>query len=451
MKAIKLIVLGWLMTMTYAAAQTGLESGTRYGVGEDSIRCVKNLSLYSEDFRNKNFEAAFPAWEVVFKECPAATVNIYLDGAKMLSDKIEANKDAAKFEELYAYLMKVYDQRMEYFGDHPRYPTPAIKGSKALDMLKYKRNDPAVVEEAYSLLNDAVTQLKRAAQPAFLATFMSTAVSMYGAGKIDAATLVNNYTLISDLTDQVLKDKARASHHPVYEQVKSGVESLFANSGAATCDVIIGIYEPQLEDNKFDLAWLKRVSQLLARSLCEDAELLYKVSEYQHNIEPSGASAFGLARMYLKAGDIERALEFFNQAVELTDDNRQKGEYLHQMALIHLSQNRYSQARAHALRAIEARPDWGVPYLTIGRAYALSANSIGEKEIEKKAAYWAAVDKFMKAKSVDSNVADEANGQIATFSAHFPATDEIFFEGLEVGATYTVGGWINERTTIRSR
>ena len=57
----------------------------------------------------------------------------------------------------------------------------------------------------------------------------------------------------------------------------------------------------------------------------------------------------------------------------------------------------------------------------------------------------------MKAKSVDSNVADEANGQIATFSAHFPATDEIFFEGLEVGATYTVGGWINERTTIRSR
>jgi tetratricopeptide (TPR) repeat protein len=155
--------------------------------------------------------------------------------------------------------------------------------------------------------------------------------------------------------------------------------------------------------------------------------------------------------MYLKAGDIERALEFFNQAVELTDDNRQKGEYLHQMALILLSQNRYSQARAHALRAIEARPDWGVPYLTIGRAYALSANSIGEKEIEKKAAYWAAVDKFMKAKSVDSNVTDEANGQIATFSAHFPATDEIFFEGLEVGATYTVGGWINERTTIRSR
>src|SRR5690554_3823331 len=152
MKAIKLIVLGWLMTMTYAAAQTGLESGTRYGVGEDSIRCVKHLSLYSEDFRNKNFDAAFPAWEIVFKECPAATVNIYLDGASMLKDKISKNRDAAKFEELYQYLMKVHDQRIQFFGDHPRTPTPAIKGYKAVDMLTYKRDDSEVVKEAYGLL-----------------------------------------------------------------------------------------------------------------------------------------------------------------------------------------------------------------------------------------------------------------------------------------------------------
>ncbi|GAO30982.1 TPR repeat protein [Geofilum rubicundum JCM 15548] len=280
---------------------------------------------------------------------------------------------------------------------------------------------------------------------------MGTSVNMYNMGQIDAEEVVNNYTTISDIVDHTLKDQSKSRYHGVYEQVKGGVESMFANSGVATCDVIIKIYEPQLEENKFDLAWLKRVSQLLARGLCEDAELLYKVSEYQHNIEPSGASAFGLARMYLKAEDIDRALEFYAQAVELTENAEQKGEYLNQMATLHLSQDNLTQARNHALRAIEVRPDWGAPYILIGKAYALSANSIGSKELEKKSAYWAAVDKFMKAKSVDPSFADEANEQIRIYSAHFPAKDEVFFEGLEVGSTYTVGGWINERTTVRTK
>ncbi len=451
MKALKLIVIGLVIAITQAAAQTGADSGSRYGAGEDSIRCVRNLSLYNEDFRNKNFDAAFPAWEIVFKECPAATVNIYLDGITMLKDKISKNRDAAKFEELYQYLMKVHDQRIQFFGDHPRTPTPAIKGNKAVDMLTYKRDDSEVVKEAYGLLKDAINQLKRSAQPAFLATYMSTSVNMFNMGQITAEDVVNNYTVISDIVEQQLKDQSRSSQHEIYEQVKGGVESLFASSGVATCDVIVSIFEPQLEDNKFDLAWLKRVSQLLARGLCQDAELLYKVSEYQHNIEPSGSSAFGLARMYLKTGDLDRALEFFNQAVNLTDDATQKGEYLYQMAILHLSQDRYSQSRSHALRAIEARPNWGAPYILIGKAYALSANSIGSKELEKKSAYWAAVDKFMRAKSVDPSSTDEANEQIRIYSAHFPAKEEVFFESLEVGSIYTVGGWINERTTIRTK
>ena len=451
MKVLKLIVIGLIVTLTHATAQTGRDSNTKYGVGEDSIRCVKNLSLYNEDFRNKNYEAAFPAWEVVFNECPAATINIYIDGATMLKDKIAKNRDAVKFEELYQYLMRVHDQRIQFFGDHDRTPAAAIKGAKATDMLSYKRDDTSVVEEAYGLLKESVSSLKKASQPAYLATFMSTSVNMYSMGKINAETLVNNYTMISDYVDQNLKDKNKSAKLvEVFEQVKVGVETLFANSGAATCDVIVGIYEPQLEDNKFDLAWLKRVSQLLARGLCED-ELLYKVSEYQHNIEPSSASAYGLGRMYLKSGDINKSIEFFNEAVNLSDDRQQKGEYLYQIAMIHLSQDRFAQARSNALRAIEARPDWGAPYILIGNAYALSANSIGSKEFEKKTAYWAAVDKFMKAKSVDPSVTDQANEQIRIFSAHFPAVDEIFFQGMAVGDTYEVGGWINERTTIRSR
>jgi tetratricopeptide (TPR) repeat protein len=441
-------VLGLFISIT-AAAQTGKETGTKYGTGEDSLECLKNLSLYSEDFRNKNYDAAYPAWEAAFNTCPGATVNLYIDGATLIENKIKKNKDAAEFEELYQKLMKVYDQRMEYFGDNQRTPTPEIKGFKALDMLKYKRNDGEVLSEAYALLDESVNYSKEKSQLAFLATFMTTSVNMYKMEKIDAIKLVEDYTLVTDALDNQLNNPARSKHHDQIENVKGSVESLFANSGAANCETINQIFAPQLDDKKFDLAWLKMVSRMLVRGMCDDSELLYKVSEYQHNIEPSSSSAYGLAKMYLKSNDIDKAINYLKEAIDLSEDNDQKGEFLQQLGLVYLTQENYSAARSSALRAIELRPSWGAPYIVIGKAYAISANSIGTKEIEKKSAYWAAVDKFMKAKSIDSSIAKEADELIRTYSVHFPSTDEVFFEGLKNGDTYTVGGWINEKTTIR--
>ncbi|MDG5800940.1 tetratricopeptide repeat protein [Marinilabiliaceae bacterium ANBcel2] len=451
MKAIKLITLGLLISaMGTTVAQTGRESGTQYGVGQDSIQCLRSLSLYSENFRNNNYEAAFNSWEAAFNNCPASTVNLYIDGRTMVRDKIENNEDPERFEELFQLLMQIHDQRIEFFGDHQRSPEPVIKGNKALDMLRYKRNDRSVTEEAYDLLKVAINELRTDAQPAFLITFMNVSVNMYNLGQITPQDIVQNYTMLAEIIDRKLKDQAYARQHNALEDIKDGVERMFANSGAASCSVIEEIYGPQLEDNKNDLAWLQRVSRLLARGLCEDSELLYHVSEYQHNIEPSASSAFGLARMNLQNDNVERAIEYFEQAVELTESDLQKSEYLHQLSMIYLSQDRYSAARREAQRAISVRPDWGEPYIIIGQAYAASADQVGESSFETKTVFWAAVDKFIKAKSVDPEVEDRANEYIDTYSAHFPASDEIFFEGFEIGETYTVGGWINERTTVRA-
>lgn len=450
MRILKLILLGTILSYT-VVAQTGRELNTKYGAGEDSIACLKNLSLYSEDFKNKNFDAAFPAWQEAFDNCPASTVNLYIDGVALVTKKISDNKDPNKFEELYQLLMKVYDQRIEYFGKHPRTPASDVKGFKAIDMLKYKRDDKATIIEAYKLLDESISVSKNNAHMAFLATFMNTSVTMYKMEEIDAEKLITDYTVVSNGVESQLADQSKARFHEQLEKIKAGVESLFATSGAADCENIDRIFGPQLEEKKFDLSWLKLVSKLLMKEDCENSKLLYQVSEYQHNIEPSASSAFGLAKMYLKLDDIKRSISFFEEAVKLSENDNQKADFLRQLAIIHLSEQNYQQARTNALRAIEARPDWGQPYIIIGKAYASSANTIGSKEIEKKSAYWAAVDKFMKAKAVDSSVTEEVNELIKLYSAHFPATDEIFFEGLEVGSAYTVSGWINEVTSVRAK
>ncbi len=448
MKALRLLAIGLIITIASATAQKGVVTGTQYGSGEDSIRCIKNLSLYNEDFKNKNFDEAFNSWLLVLNECPLANRNIYLDGPVLVKYKMERATDAAKKEEYYQLLLRVYDMRIQYFGNDRRAPAAQIKGMKAIEMLNYKRDDISVIKEAYKLLDESVTGMGRQSRADILLSFMQASFNLYKSSDINAAAFIKDYTVVTDIADFQIKDKAGNQH---MEQVKTVSEQLFVQSGAASCKNIEEIFAPQLEENKFDLAWLKRISNLLARSQCDEAELLYKVSEYQHNIEPSASSAYGLARMYLKSGDTQRALSYYQEAVDLADDQDQKGTYLYHMALIHLSQSNFQAARTLAIRAADAKPNWGAPFILIGKAYASSANSVGTNEFEKKAVYWAAVDKFMRAKSVDPSIAEEANEQIRLYTPHFPPKTEIFFQGLTIGETYLVGGWINERTTVRER
>ena len=64
--------------------------------------------------------------------------------------------------------------------------------------------------------------------------------------------------------------------------------------------------------------------------------------------------------------------------------------------------------------------------------------------------FWVAVDKCIKAKQIDPSVADRANSMISIYSQHYPSVETIFFNDYAEGQSYTVGGWINETTTIRA-
>lgn len=41
---------------TAAFAQKGVEDGSRFGHGEDSIRCLQNISIYSEYVKTDNLQ-----------------------------------------------------------------------------------------------------------------------------------------------------------------------------------------------------------------------------------------------------------------------------------------------------------------------------------------------------------------------------------------------------------
>ncbi|MFW5687563.1 MAG: tetratricopeptide repeat protein, partial [Bacteroidota bacterium] len=113
----------------------------------------------------------------------------------------------------------------------------------------------------------------------------------------------------------------------------------------------------------------------------------------------------------------------------------------------------YREARSYALQAAELDPENGRPYIIIGEMYAATASQCGDDDLTKNVAYWAAVDKFVQARSIDEDpvVQERANQLINTWSQYFPNNELIFFHGLSEGETYRVECWINETTRVRAR
>jgi tetratricopeptide (TPR) repeat protein len=115
-----------------------------------------------------------------------------------------------------------------------------------------------------------------------------------------------------------------------------------------------------------------------------------------------------------------------------------------------MSLQKNEKARAIARKAANLNPKAGKPYIIIGDLYASTANDCGNDELTRKVAYWAAVDQYKKARSVEPNIATSMNKRISSYQKYFPTTELLFFYNLHEGDEYTVECWINEITTVRA-
>lgn len=447
------IVAATLCTAVAAFAQKGVEDNSTYGHGEDSLRCIQNLVVYSDAVKLKDFKGAYEPWLVVFNECPLAKkTNLYIDGVKIVKALLAKEKDPAKREEYFQTLLKIYDQRSKYYGSNKKYPTSYLMGMKGLDVLAFKEGVIEHTKRALGFFEHSFQGPAETIQPAFASSYMFATVSLFKNDVLTSEQVVNNYLTASGVITK-LEAAATDKNRQTIQDAKAQVEQVFAQSGAADCATIIKIFGPQLDENVENLEWLKRVNKLLAKGDCTEEDLFYATSERLHKIEPEASSARGLARMYIKQNDMEKAISYYNEAISLETDANDKAKYYYELSMVYLSNNKYADAKAAAVNATKERENWGDPYLLLGKIYAAGARTIGEKDYEKRAGYWAAVDKFAKAKAVDPSekVQTEANDLIRQYSAHFPGKEDLFFEGIQTGSSYRVGGFIGETTTVRAK
>jgi tetratricopeptide (TPR) repeat protein len=258
-------------------------------------------------------------------------------------------------------------------------------------------------------------------------------------GKKTKAEVVEMYEKVSAIT----ATKQEESYVEAQKKIE-GVAAPYLD-----CTILVPMAEKNFEANKGNVDWLRRTVKLLRYKKCYDAAIFAKVAEAYFALEPSAEGADGMGKLFLGKKDYTKAIDFFNKAADMATKDEEKATYMMSIAEAYLFAKNYSSARTFALKAANLKSGWGEPYLVIGDAYVYSASSCDDGELGKWGAYWAAVDKYQKAKAVDSSVADEANKKIARTSSSFPPTKDLFFYGKQKGDSYTVGCWINESTTIR--
>jgi len=441
--AIKTIISAFtLLIMLPVISQKGIEDGSKYGQGRDSINCLMNLSLYKEFFKHNNYGDAIGPWRSVFSECPASSQNMYVDGVKMYKSFISKEKNPDVVNGMVDTLMLIYDRRFKYFNDEAN-----VISRKAIDLLRYRKDDINSVEEAYGYLARSIELAPDAARDAVIILYVNASVTLSNATKIEPNDAIEDYFMATEIIDKHLTKNAKDRR---WGKAKQNVDNFVLDNGVLTCDALNNYYGPQFEANQDDEVFLNKVTNFYISTGCDRADIYVLALEKLYSINPSAQSAYKVANLYLSKQKYDEALVYYREAVAGDTDNETKSTYYYKLAQVTRILKNYCESINYAKEAVKLNPDYGDVYMLLGNNYIDSRSNLDDK-LSGSTAYWAAVDKFKKAKAVDPSLTSDANKKISDYSGLYPNSEDCFFLNLEEGKSYNVKGCINEYTVIKYR
>lgn len=456
-----LLMIGLMaISVTSAFAQKGVEDGSRFGHGQDSVNCLNNISIYTEYVKTNNFEEAYEPWKKVFTEAPVAQAATYSKGIVILKNLISKTKELEPRKAYADELMQVYDQYVKYIPQlNLLLKNPLkeyrIKGQKAHDYITYYPKMDAA--QGRQMLIDAINEGKEDSEYYLLGDLMKVSSAIFKADENTREQFIQDYLFASELIASIYGKTIDTNYESeekkdqmvnAVTKTKDNVDAYFINSGAADCDQLAKIYAPKVEENKEDYDYLTKVVAVMALLNCTESDVYYTAAEYAHNINPTAATAAGCAYSYFKRGDVNKSIEYFDQAISLETDNAKKAEYNYKAAVILNSKSQLSKAKGYVQRAIGLNSRKGSYYILLANIYAAAPNWSDKAELNP-CKYYVVLDKLARAKAVDEGVASEANRLMGIYKQHTPDPANLFFLGIKEGQTIHVGGLIDEDTTVR--
>ncbi len=406
----------------------------------DSIRCMMDISSYREFYKKNRYDYAHGPWLIAFDNCPRYSERIFVDGVNMYRQFIESDPEGPVKENRIDTLMLIYDRRMEYFGGEGN-----ILGRKAQDLLTYRGDDIGQVHEAYKMLKRSIELEGDDSREPVLVLLISAGTNLKREGIIEADQLISDYLMVRETVDQLNTSSSRK------ERTLNSITEIVLKGGDLSCASLNEFYEPIFEKNRDSRFFIENVISLYTLLGCDQADIYTAAAESLYSMEPGPESAHNLAILFITRNEFDKAALYLKEAIAEEDvSDETLAEWYYELAVVSTALKNYCEAIEHARKVVELDETKGKAYILLGDAYIASRDRLGS-DFEKRTAFWAASDMYIKARSADPELAEEANQKLADSAAQYPDQEEVFFRDLNEGDPYTVGGCIDQVTTVRSR
>ncbi len=419
----------------------------------NSEQVIEDFVLYRDFLRAGDWDNAFEKWQKVYAIAPAADGQrntVYADGIRFYEHSLSKTTDASKKEALIDKVFEIYNEIDKC------YPQGGyVAGRKAFDYF-YKYPERASKEEQYALFKQSIDMDGKKSHDFIINPFTSLLVELHEQGKISTAEAQKYNKIIREIIEYGMENcegngcerwKIVQAYAPVRLEFFETVKGFY------DCDYYKEKYYKEYVEAPDDCDVMRSVYSRLKWGNCPETDAQFADLIRLGNEKCTTAPGpIRIAYNCLENADYPCAIEGFEKAVTTTDDPVKKAKYTLLIAKIyHAYLKKFSKARNYAKKAAALRPNWGEPYLLIGRLYASSGPLCGPgRGWDSQIVTWPAIDMWQKAKRVDPGVAAEANKWIKRYSQYMPDVEDIFQRSLKEGEKFFVPCWIQEWTTIRA-
>lgn len=436
MKTKAIFTLMFLLgTLGLAQAQ---QSDANWKWPEDKKTAAAKNALYNDNMAMGKYREAANSLYWLLVNAPDLNPAIYINGAEIYSELVEKEKDPAKKEVLQDSVLAMYDLRVKYFNNEAD-----VLDRKAFFAYKYHKDEKAKLADLYDLLTRVVElNGNNTSYPNAVALMdVVRRHKLLNKAITDEKALEHYDQVIAILDAQIAQGGSNATTIPKYKAI---VDDMLVATVKIDCQFVESNFGPRFKANPDDLEIAKKVVSLLKAGNCFDSDLFLSAVEKIYSKEPSFEMAELIAKRKLAQNDYAAAQKFYEEAVNLTDDNAKKGEIYFDLAQTYAKLGRKADSRAMAYKATEVDPNIASKaYTHIGNLYLNAQECYGKESlVEDRAIYLAAYKMYQKAGNQEA---------MAIAAKQFPSAEEIFNENKKVGDQIRVGCWINETVTLQKR
>ncbi len=391
-------------------------------------------AAYNDYRKSEQYEAATKPLHWLLVNAPDLNEAIYINGVEVYDGAAQKVSDEAKASVYQDSVMTIYDLRREKYNNEAKWIE-----NKAYYAYKYYKTNKDKVDEAAGYFETAIEH-NGSLTPGLVPAYFDLVYRNFAYNKAyTPEEILNIYE-----EQYASLEKAEEAGQDV-STPKATLDQILVAMEIIDCNFIENKMGPKLEADPTNVKLAKQIFQYSVQYKCTSSPVFTKALEVVDNDNPTFSTSQVRGLRYLQSKEYAKAVEMFERALTLAENNVQKGEVQYDLAKAQANLGQKSAARQSALKSAELDPEKASDaWSFIGSLYMGSSNECrgGQSRVKDYSIFLAAYEAFAKAGD---------NQGMANAKARFPSKEELFTEGYQVGQTINTGCWIGQSVTLRTR